>query len=137
MLRYICTFHTRDQLVNFYSVLTVLIWDNDKDCLFSTCILDEEEKRQKTTAIPFSYDVPQNPEHIEEDIPTVEPEEVEEPYVPPPILDVPVDIEIVSDITVIVKIKLCFVLYSGWVKAMSSAVILIYDYVISYWWPTR
>lgn len=45
-------------------------------------------------AIQYSYDVPQNPEKETEGIPTVE--QAEEDYVPPPILDVPVDIAIVS-----------------------------------------
>lgn len=45
-------------------------------------------------AIHYSYDVPQDPEKQVEGIPTVE--QAEEEYVPPPILDVPVDIEIVS-----------------------------------------
>lgn len=45
-------------------------------------------------AVQYSYDVPQNPEKEKEGIPTVE--QAEEEYVPPPILDVPVDISIVS-----------------------------------------
>lgn len=46
-------------------------------------------------AIQYSYDVPQDPNKIEaEGVPTVE--QAEEEYVPPPILDVPVDIAIVS-----------------------------------------
>lgn len=45
-------------------------------------------------AIQYSYDVPQNPEMEIEGIPTVE--QAEEEYVPPPILDVPVDIAMVS-----------------------------------------
>lgn len=45
-------------------------------------------------AIQYSYDVPQNPQLEAEGIPTVE--QAEEEYIPPPILDVPVDISIVS-----------------------------------------
>lgn len=46
-------------------------------------------------AIQYSYDVPQDPNKVEpEGIPTVE--QAEEEYIPPPILDVPVDIAIVS-----------------------------------------
>lgn len=64
--------------------------------------LEEEEKRMKMNAIQYSYDVPQDPNKTEtEGIPTVE--QAEEEYVPPPILDVPVDIAIVS-----VILNLCF-----------------------------
>lgn len=59
-----------------------------------TFFSEEEQKRSKTNAIQYSYDVPQNPEMENEGIPTVE--QAEEEYVPPPILDVPVDIAIVS-----------------------------------------
>lgn len=57
-------------------------------------VLEEEEKRRKMNAIQYSYDVPQNPEIEVDSIPTVE--QPDEEYIPPPILDVPVDISIVS-----------------------------------------
>ncbi|CAG9833994.1 unnamed protein product [Diabrotica balteata] len=70
----------------------------DKERYHSLIINEEEEqmykeeelKRQKTNMFQYSYDVPQNPD-IQEGIPTVP--EAEEEYVPPPILDLPVDIE--------------------------------------------
>lgn len=62
--------------------------------IFTTSIAEEEEKRRKMNAIQYSYDVPQNPALEAEGIPTVE--QAEEEYVPPPNLDVPVDIAIVS-----------------------------------------
>lgn len=53
-------------------------------------------------AIQYSYDVPQDPNKADsEGIPTVE--QAEEEYIPPPILDVPIDIAIVSFIR-----NLCF-----------------------------
>ncbi|KAG5879501.1 hypothetical protein JTB14_004726 [Gonioctena quinquepunctata] len=55
---------------------------------------EEEQKRKKTNAVQYSYDVPQKSESKSDGIPTVpEEDEVEEEYIPPPILDVPVDIE--------------------------------------------
>uniref|UniRef100_A0A6P7H5D6 Splicing factor, suppressor of white-apricot homolog n=1 Tax=Diabrotica virgifera virgifera TaxID=50390 RepID=A0A6P7H5D6_DIAVI len=71
----------------------------DKERYHSLIINEEEEqmykeeelKRQKTNMFQYSYDVPQNPDIQEEGIPTVP--EAEEEYVPPPILDLPVDIE--------------------------------------------
>lgn len=62
-------------------------------------LLEEDVKRKNMNAIQYSYDVPQNPENEVEGIPTVE--QAEEEYVPPPILDVPVDISIVSNFTLI------------------------------------
>lgn len=59
--------------------------------------LEEEQKRQKTNTFQYSYDVPMDPEKKEEG--PIGPEtNDEEEYVPLPILDVPVDIDIVSRI---------------------------------------
>lgn len=63
-------------------------------------ILEEEAKRlqQKSNEFQYNYDVPQKTEIItegpqmQEECSTVE----EKPFVPPPQLDVPVDIAIVS-----------------------------------------
>ncbi|CAG9858209.1 unnamed protein product [Phyllotreta striolata] len=71
----------------------------DKERYYSLIINEEEEqmykeeeiKRKTTNAIQYNYDVPQNPELKQDEIPTVP--EAEEEYIPPPVLDVPVDIE--------------------------------------------
>ncbi|XP_056633487.1 splicing factor, suppressor of white-apricot homolog isoform X1 [Diorhabda sublineata] len=72
----------------------------DKERYHSLLINEEEEqmykeeeiKRQNTNTFQYSYDVPQNPElKKNEDVPTVA--EAEEEYNPPPILDLPIDIE--------------------------------------------
>lgn len=60
-------------------------------------------------AIQYSYDVPQNPEKEIEGIPTVE--QAEEEYVPPPILDVPVDIAIVIILIILMRFCLSIVLF--------------------------
>ncbi|KAJ8928908.1 hypothetical protein NQ314_018479 [Rhamnusium bicolor] len=55
---------------------------------------EEEQKRQKTNTFQYSYDVPTDPENGKQDVQTVPGAEEEEEYIPPPILDVPVDIDI-------------------------------------------
>ncbi|KAL3270469.1 hypothetical protein HHI36_021016 [Cryptolaemus montrouzieri] len=54
---------------------------------------EEEQKRNKTNEFQYSYDVPMNPA-AQEGVPTVPENEEDEKYVPPPDLDVPVDISI-------------------------------------------
>ncbi|XP_018577748.1 splicing factor, suppressor of white-apricot homolog [Anoplophora glabripennis] len=54
---------------------------------------EEEQKRQKTNTFQYSYDVPMDPDKKEEGPIGPEANEEEE-YIPPPILDVPVDIDI-------------------------------------------
>lgn len=62
---------------------------------------EEATKRQKTNAIAFDYNQSPTPEP-KEGVPTVpEKEEEDEPYKPSPVLDVPVDINIVSKTTAV------------------------------------
>lgn len=103
----------RENLKNYVILKDIIHWKlmkKRRKCIkvslgiifFSLCndylFLEEEAKRGKTNTFAFNYDTPNNPEpEPQNGIPTVpEKEEEEEIYVPLPILDVPVDISIVS-----------------------------------------
>ncbi|XP_074026879.1 suppressor of white-apricot isoform X2 [Leptinotarsa decemlineata] len=67
---------------------------------------EEEQKRKMTNAVQYNYDVSLNLNAKSDGIPTVpEEEEVEEEYIPSPILDVPVDIEIPKTIKEYARIE--------------------------------